>query len=1218
MADKDNNTGEEHSERDVVLEVSEQIRLFKEFIEQHYHAQLLEANRKGKISLVISFTDLLKFNTELAEELTERPEEVLKAAEIAIKEFDLPQKIDAFTVRVKNMPDSLRVNISEIRSKHLSKFMWCIGIVRQKSDVRPHVSTAKFECPSCGNVLTVLQLDQKYKEPTRCSCGRKGKFKELSKELVDGQGLVLEESPDDLDGAQPKRINVFLKGDLVTPLHERKSSPGTKVKLFGWVSEIPIQLRSGGKSTKYDLILEANHLEPFEDDPSNMKISDKDYQEIIKISEQENVLLYLANNIAPSIYGHDKIKQSLALQLAGGCVKKRKDGVRTRGDIHMLLIGDPGSGKSQLLKRMTRVAPKARFTSGKGASAAGLTASVVKDEFLGGWSLEAGTLVLANKGFAIIDELDKMTKDDRSALHEAMEQQSYHYDTELMMADGSICKIGELVDSLMNKNSQDVIQGVNCEILPKKLPLLSTDFNKVFPVKSDRISRHLAPKYFVKVSFSNGRSIKVTPEHPLFVFDKKIITVEAQKVKIGMLVPAPRKLDFIGEKQALEAVSYSSACKDISQPIELTNEFAEFLGYFATEGHSYYQQKNSYAEIGISNTETQINREVGQLMTSLFQTHININISAPTNRQYATLPLTTTRCSSIPLYRYFHKNFCELMKKSTTKRVPKLLRKSTASIRTSFLQKAYKGDGFIDSERFGYVSSSYGLAKDYQDLLLGIGIYSYIQTRKKRASMTVDAYKVVISGRHNMLEFINKIVDPKDKRYQKLISFNERSNLRLNDRDVIPKDIMISIKSLLNYIRLDDGNIGINLNRKVLLHHQNALKYLNLVTDKLSVLKKILNTDNSSIVRKEFCISVSMIAKTLGVSIATVYNKEKVNDKNVLLVTNNLAKKKYVNLSNKVESLSQLLHSNLRFHKITKVEKIPNVSQKWVYDVTVEPTHTFISEGLVLHNTVSVSKANIQATLTCETTLLAAANPKFGRFDPYDLIANQINLPPTLINRFDLIFPIKDLPGKEKDDKLATFILGLHQNPDAAVAKIESDILKKYFLYVRRVATPYLSDAAISEIKAYYINMRNSGAAEEGGVSSVPITARQLEALVRLAEASAKLRLAKIVTKDDALKSIELIDYCLNQIAKDTETGKIDIDRISSKITSTQRSKISMIKELITNIESATKERIISVELIIQEAANKKISSEDVEEVLEKLRRSGDIFEPKRGFIQKL
>ena len=673
------------------MEVDEQIRIFHEFIEQNYHPQLLEAVRKGQDSLVLNFSELIKFNTEICEEILENPEELLKAAEITIKEFDLPKKIDKFTVRFTNLPESQKVNVSEIRSKHLNKFIWTEGIVRQKSDVRPHVTAAKFECPSCGNILNVLQLDKKYKEPVRCGCGRKGKFKEISKKLFYCQRLVLEESPDELEGGQPRRINVFLRDDLVSPISERRSSPGSRVKVCGWLTEVPITLRSGGQATKYDLIIEANNVEAVEDSFSELLVTEQELEEIKKIAFHPNCLSLLAQSIAPSIYGHEKVKEALVLQLAGGCRKAHPDGVVTRGDMHILLIGDPGSGKSQLLKRLSKVAPKARFASGKGASGAGLTASVVKDEFLGGWSLEAGTLVLANHGFAIIDEMDKMGKEDRSALHEALEQQ-----------------------------------------------------------------------------------------------------------------------------------------------------------------------------------------------------------------------------------------------------------------------------------------------------------------------------------------------------------------------------------------------------------------------------------------------------------------------------------------------------------------------------------------------TISVAKANIQATLRCETTVLAAANPKFGRFDPYDLIANQIDMPPTLINRFDLIFPIKDLPNREKDEQTASFILNLHKDPGSAVSDIPSKLLRKYFAYIRQKMRPKMTDEAIEELKEYYISMRTSASTDEKGIQSIPITARQLEGLVRLSEAAAKVRLASMVMKIDAQKAIELIDYCLNQIARDAETGKIDIDRLSSRITATQRSSISIIKEIIDALEQQRGEKIIPIEQIIDAAQEKNLTKEKVEEILEKLRRSGDVFEPKRGFVQRL
>ncbi len=672
------------------MDASDQISKFQEFLETNCHAQLLESIRKGKEFFVIDFLELSKHSPELADLMLEQPEDIIRAAEIAVEQFDLPKPIKNFRIRIQNLPQSQEILVRNIRSKHIGKFLCAQGVVRQKSDVRPQVTNARFECPSCGNIISVLQLEQQFKEPSRCGCGRKGKFRLLSKELIDVQRISLEEAAEDLEGGeQPKRMNVFVKEDLVSPLSDKRTNPGSKILINGVVKEIPITLRSGSQSTRFDLLIEANFVKPIQEDYYELAISEEEEKIIIELAKDPKIVQKLISSIAPSIYGYDKIKEALILQLVGGVKKTRSDGVTTRGDMHVLLIGDPGAGKSQLLKRMSKVAPKCRYVSGKGVSGAGLTASVLKDEFLGGWTLEAGALPLSNKGFCMIDEIDKMSNEDRSAMHEALEQQ-----------------------------------------------------------------------------------------------------------------------------------------------------------------------------------------------------------------------------------------------------------------------------------------------------------------------------------------------------------------------------------------------------------------------------------------------------------------------------------------------------------------------------------------------TVSISKANVQATLRCETTVLAAANPKFGRFDPYEILAKQIDMPPALINRFDLIFAIKDMPDETKDRLMAKHILSLHQNPDMGEAEMSTELLKKFISYARQKCKPILTDSAIEKIKQFYIEMRMSGS-EEGKVKTVPISPRQLEGLVRLAEASAKLRLSDKVMKKDAERAIEILHYCLSQIGVDPETGKIDIDRIASGITASQRGKISVVKEIISELENKLG-KVIPIEDIIGEAESQDIKRDKVEEVIERLKRSGDIFEPKRGFISRI
>src|SRR3989344_6746464 len=217
-------------------EIQEQVEKFKEFIEDNYIEKLQEIVRKGKNSLNLDFQELAKFDLELSEQLIEEPEDTIKSVELAIENLDITKK--DIKVRFYSLPKTQLVLVKDLRSSHLNKFIAIEGIVRRATDVRPQVTIAKFECPSCGNTITIPQIDTKFKEPTRCSCGRKGRFRMLSKELVDAQGLTIEETPESLDGGeQPKRLNIFLKEDLVEPRMEKKTTPGSKIRITAVLKE---------------------------------------------------------------------------------------------------------------------------------------------------------------------------------------------------------------------------------------------------------------------------------------------------------------------------------------------------------------------------------------------------------------------------------------------------------------------------------------------------------------------------------------------------------------------------------------------------------------------------------------------------------------------------------------------------------------------------------------------------------------------------------------------------------------------------------------------------------------------------------------------------------------------------------------------------------------------------------------------------------------------
>jgi replicative DNA helicase Mcm len=657
----------------------------KNFFEFH-KKDLIKSARKGNNIILVDFESLTEFSNILSEEVLKNPEEGLRIIELAIEESGL---ISNVRVRLYNIPKSQEIKVRNIRSKHLNEMIVIEGIIRQASDVRPQVVNAKFECPSCGTIIAVLQIEKKFREPSRCSCGRKGGFKLISKEMVDTQRLVIEESPESLTGGeQPKRINVFLKEDLVEPKMEEKTTPGSRVKVIGVLKEVPVPLHTGGLSTRFELAIEANNIIPLEETFEELDITEEDEKQILKLAEDPKILDNLARSIAPSVWGYEEIKRSLVLQLFGGVSKVHADGQKSRGDMHILLIGDPGVAKSVTLTFIAGLSPKGRYVVGKSASGAGLTATVVRDEYLRGWSLEAGAMVLANKGLVCIDELEKMDPQDRSAMHEAMEQQ-----------------------------------------------------------------------------------------------------------------------------------------------------------------------------------------------------------------------------------------------------------------------------------------------------------------------------------------------------------------------------------------------------------------------------------------------------------------------------------------------------------------------------------------------TITISKANVQATLRSETSVLAAANPKFGRFDPYQSIAQQIDLPPTLINRFDVIFTLRDIPNKDRDEKIAAHVLSEHKKEGESMF-IPKKFFQKYVAYAKQKIKPELTDEAVAEIKKFYIDLRNRPVASESALRPIPISARQLQALIRMSEASAKVRLDKKINLEDTRRAIEIMKYYLMQVGYDYESKTFDIDRISGKFSTSQRNKVFAVRDIITDLEGKMG-KLIPVEEIEKELEDK-LNKLEIEDAIIELEKNSVIFRPKKGFVQRI
>lgn len=383
-------------------------------------------------SLSIPFHLIREHDAELADNLLEFPGTLLRDGTDVLRQLATERGSPAQPfLRVSELPQLQRRLVNAIRATDVNQLLALDGIVSRISGVRPRLYQAHWKCTRCGHITIIGQEDEsQLEDPVECiqadgGCGRgKGKTTWVllleQSQLVNTQFVELQEPPELLrGGGQPERLRLLLEHDMAGMLN-----PGDRVVVNG-VLFTRNQRRGGQRTPIFDLLLSVVSIErqsiPFEE----VVISEEDLARIEAIRKREDLYTLMASSIAPSIHQELYIKESLLLQLFGGVSRRQSDGTRNRGDMHILLIGDPGVAKSQLLHYMSDLSPRGQFASGQSASKAGLTAAAIRDEMADGrFVLEAGALVLADMGLAAIDEMDKMVPEDRAAMHEALEQQS--------------------------------------------------------------------------------------------------------------------------------------------------------------------------------------------------------------------------------------------------------------------------------------------------------------------------------------------------------------------------------------------------------------------------------------------------------------------------------------------------------------------------------------------------------------------------------------------------------------------------------------------------------------------------------------------------------------------------------------------------------------------------------------------------------------------------
>ncbi|MGM0605138.1 MAG: LAGLIDADG family homing endonuclease [Halobacteriota archaeon] len=1021
-------------------------------------------------------------------------------------------------------------------------------------------------------------------------------------------------------------------------------------------------------------------------------------------------------------------------------------------DTHNYLTNNIVSHNSQMLSYIRHIAPRSVYTSGKGSSSAGLTAAAVRDDFGDGqqWTLEAGALVLADKGIAAVDELDKM--------------RCVTGDTLVHLGDGRIKRIEDI--------AREAALDGTIEELPNGRTIRDVDLEAWTMTKRGRLVRqpitavhqYDAPAELTEVSVETGESLTSTHDHPFFVFeDGELVERPAAELRPGDWVYVPRRLP----SPATDGGSVTTT-GPAEAPTARDPEIAlgSVLGYLSGVGNVDYNREAGSYEVRFTNKEASVRSDFERACRIAFGVD---PVRHPSDRRddgVETVRLRGQRVADTVIAAGMNREPYD------TTTFPDGVTDLSRPAKAAFVRAFVDSGGCVDTAR-GNVklfSASYELLLGTKSLLLEFGVSSQIQHRERAEKR--DLYALAITSAESLDAFRTHIGCTLDRNRRALETvcdgaFGDRTTI-----DVSPS-IGPALASLRQSLRLRQSECGLDVvtdgdfergkaNRSIhsaqivlaafearkrdarkdrdslstndswnalerlkdkyhvsqaelaegTKHTQQEIsrewgdseKLRQLVRDRLkAIVEDVAETDISALrelirgdvtwrcVESVTSVSASSSDDRIAVlqgelaALTGTTESDAVNAARRMLSRDiepdswDTLRDELTRYNIPLQTLANDLHvagatvsrwfngidetarfdavRNAAVDRITErrrriaslVDEIEARGETNVYDLTVDGTHNFVANGMVVHNSedrsamhqaleqqqISVNKAGINATLKSRCSLLGAANPKYGRFDQYEPIGEQIDLEPALISRFDLIFTVTDQPDPDHDSKLAEHILKTNyagelntQRERLATSEftkeqvddvteevapdIDAELLRKYIAHAKRSCYPTMTDEAKQAIRDFYVDLRSKGADED---APVPVTARKLEGLVRLAEASARIRLSDQVEAVDAERVIEIVRSSLQDIGIDPETGEFDADVVETGTSKSQRDRIKNLKGLIAEIETEYEDGA-PIDEILERASEIGLNPTKAEGEIEKLRRKGEVYEPRQDHLR--